>query len=96
MSEGGGFYNRGTLTVSDSTLSANSATCFLVASDADYLPLIKAVRQLGKQVYVLAYGEYLTQDRAEFEYVLDRYVDLGKVLARPDYYRCDESRSPAT
>jgi uncharacterized LabA/DUF88 family protein len=68
--------------------------CFLVTSDADYLPLIKAVRQLGKQVYVLAYGEDITKWRSEFEYVPDAYVDLGEKLKDPVNYQLDPSKVP--
>jgi uncharacterized LabA/DUF88 family protein len=53
-------------------------TCVLVTSDADYLPLIEAVRRMGKNVAVLGYGEDIAKRNPKFEYVPDQWVDIGR------------------
>ena len=53
------------------------SNCFLFTSDIDYLPVIEAVRRMGKAVYVFGYGDGLGE-HSRFEYVPDQFLDLGK------------------
>jgi len=53
--------------------------CLFCTSDADYIPLIKALKQVGKVVYVLGYRQGLSE-RSPFEYVPDRFVDLNEIM----------------
>jgi uncharacterized LabA/DUF88 family protein len=36
--------------------------CILATSDVDYLPVLKAIRRMGKQVFVIGYGEAIAKD----------------------------------
>jgi uncharacterized LabA/DUF88 family protein len=54
----------------------NFSTCFLLTSDMDFLPVIQAVRRIGKQVYVLGYRSGLSK-QSPFEYVPDHFFDIG-------------------
>lgn len=54
----------------------NYTVCGLFTSDADYLPVIKAVRRMGKQVILYGFRENLGSP--ELEYVPDKFVDLGQ------------------
>lgn len=54
--------------------------CFLVTSDADYLPLIHALRRLGKIVIVLGYKTDFTKRNPEMEFVPDYCFDLERAL----------------
>jgi uncharacterized LabA/DUF88 family protein len=49
--------------------------CFLFTSDADFLPVIDAVQQLGKKVYVCGYRQGIGE-RSPLEYCPDRFIDL--------------------
>jgi hypothetical protein len=53
--------------------------CFLFTSDADFMPAIKAVRAMGKIVWVFGYASVLPK-RSPYLYVPDRFVDLGVKL----------------
>ncbi|QEG27072.1 NYN domain protein [Gemmata obscuriglobus] len=55
----------------------------LFTSDADYLPVIKAVRRMGK--YVVVYGFKENLGNPELEYVPDEFVDLGSYWKRTCY-----------
>ena len=59
----------------------NYQTCHLYTSDADYLPVIEAVRRMGKQVYVFGYKDSLGKN-PRLLHVPDRFVDLGEVMQR--------------
>jgi len=61
-------------------------SCFLVTSDADYLPLIEAVRRMGKHVWVVGYKNDFTKQNPRFEYVPDRCFDIGDEFMRTHYY----------
>jgi uncharacterized LabA/DUF88 family protein len=67
-------------------------TCFLVTSDADYLPLVVAVRALGKQVFVLGYSRDFTKRNPRFEYVPDKCLDIGEDFMRR-HYKLDASKA---
>jgi uncharacterized LabA/DUF88 family protein len=64
----------------------NYVACFLLTSDVDYLPVIQAVRRMGKQVYVLGYRGGIGV-RSPFEYVPDRFVDIGEGFMKTYYVR---------
>ncbi len=53
--------------------------CHLYTSDADFLPVIKAVMGQGKRVYVYGYKESLA-DQSELLHVPDLFIDLGRML----------------
>jgi uncharacterized LabA/DUF88 family protein len=55
----------------------NYCTCLLLTSDIDYLPVIEAVRRMGKHVIVAGYVEGLAKD-SPFYYVPEEFVDLGE------------------
>jgi uncharacterized LabA/DUF88 family protein len=57
----------------------NYQTAVLFTSDVDYLPVIKAVRRMGKVVLVRGYASGLG-DRSPLLYVPDSFSDLGKDL----------------
>lgn len=59
----------------------NFQKCFLFTSDLDFLPLIQAVRRMGKCVTVLGYQAGLTK-MSPLVYVPDRFVDLGKLMEK--------------
>jgi hypothetical protein len=48
-----------------------------VTSDLDFLPIIEAVRRMGKHVTVLGYKDDASKGR-EFEYIPDKFVDIGR------------------
>ena len=50
--------------------------CYLFTSDIDFLPVIRIVQRLGKQVVVFAYKDGLGK-RSQLEYVPEAFVDLG-------------------
>ena len=57
----------------------NYDICALFTSDADYLPEIKAVRQMGKVVTV--YGFKGNLGNRELEYIPDEFIDLERVAS---------------
>jgi uncharacterized LabA/DUF88 family protein len=59
----------------------NFDRCYLATSDVDYLPVIEAVRRRGKEVFVLGYRNG-TGKHSKFEYVPDRFVDIGEHMKR--------------
>ncbi len=58
--------------------------CFLLTSDVDFMPAIRAVRRIGKEVNVLGYRAGLSQN-SPLEHEPDSFSDLEKVLR--DWYR---------
>jgi len=59
--------------------------CFLVTSDADYLPLVVGVRALGKEVFVLGYSRDFAKRNPKFEYIPDECIDIGEAFMRRWY-----------
>jgi uncharacterized LabA/DUF88 family protein len=57
--------------------------CLLFTSDVDYMPVIRAVRRMGKRVLVLGYREGLTK-RSALEFEPDAFYDLGEIV-RAEY-----------
>jgi uncharacterized LabA/DUF88 family protein len=57
--------------------------CLLFTSDVDYMPAIRAVRRMGKQVVVLGYEEGLGKNSA-LEFEPDAFYDLGDIV-RQEY-----------
>lgn len=53
--------------------------CILFTSDEDFTPVVEAVRQLGKPVWVFGYESGLKK-KTKFKHVPDRFVDLTKQL----------------
>jgi uncharacterized LabA/DUF88 family protein len=51
--------------------------CILVTTDIDFLPVIEAVRRMGKHVTVMGYksGKGV---KSKFEYIPDRFIDIGE------------------
>jgi uncharacterized LabA/DUF88 family protein len=64
-------------------------TCYLFTSDADFIPLIKAVRRMGKDVYVVGFRENL-EVHSPFEYVPDGFFDYGPMVVNNRYRRKDQ------
>jgi len=60
--------------------SNNFDRCILVASDADYVPLIEAVRRRGKQVWIVAIDAFVSA-QSDLRIAGDRYVPWDPVLA---------------
>lgn len=58
----------------------NYDQCWLFTSDKDMLAAIRAVRRMGKRVWVMGYGEQVGKD-SPFMYEPDAFVDLE------DYFR---------
>jgi uncharacterized LabA/DUF88 family protein len=59
--------------------------CYLATSDADYLPLIEALRRMGKGVFVLGFQKDFTKRNPKFDYLPDGCYDLEKALASQYY-----------
>ena len=55
----------------------NYDACYLFSSDIDFLPIIEAVRRMGKQVYVCGSVDGLGE-QSKFLHVPDAFVDIGK------------------
>lgn len=53
--------------------------CHIYTSDIDFLPAIKEVRNLGKQVFVFGYTNGLSRE-SEFLTVPDQFTDLAAIL----------------
>lgn len=68
--------------IEDAVLN-NYDKCGLFTTDADYLPVIKAVRRMGK--YVVVYGFKADVGNPELKYVPDEFVDLGHYFTRDSY-----------
>jgi uncharacterized LabA/DUF88 family protein len=64
----------------------NYDTCIVLTSDIDYLPVIEAVRRMGKQVIVAGHGDGLAKD-SPFYYVPERFIDLGEQFMRQYYIK---------
>lgn len=54
----------------------NFQICLLFTSDIDYLPVIQAVRRMGRTVIVFGFGDAIAVD-SPFLYVPERFIDLG-------------------
>jgi uncharacterized LabA/DUF88 family protein len=59
----------------------NYNECVIYTSDADYLPVIEAVRRRGKRVTVCGYGSGLST-QSPLLYVPDQFVDMEQLLRR--------------
>jgi uncharacterized LabA/DUF88 family protein len=59
--------------------------CVLATSDIDYLPVIRAVRRMGKQVFVMGDKEAIGKDSA-FLYLPERFFDVGHEFMRRTYH----------
>jgi uncharacterized protein (TIGR00288 family) len=57
--------------------------CLLCTSDTDFLPVIQAVKRMGKLVYVLGYADSIG-DRSPLQYDPDLFIDLESIMRR-DY-----------
>ncbi len=68
----------------DDAYHGNYDWCFLATSDIDYLPVIKAVRRMGKQVVVIGYGEAIAKD-SPFLYLPETFFDIGQDFMRTTY-----------
>src|SRR5262249_55230097 len=55
--------------------------CLLLTSDVDFLPVVRAVRRMGKQVVVLGYREGSTH-RSPLEFEPEGFYDLGEIVRR--------------
>lgn len=62
----------------------NYTDCVLFTSDIDYLPVIEAVRRMGKRVYVVGSGDGLGE-QSKFWYVPDQFIDIGKAFMSKRY-----------
>jgi len=58
--------------------------CYLFSSDLDFVPIVEAVKRIGKQVIVCGYRDALGA-RSDLEFVPDAFVDL---TARAKTYLC--------
>jgi len=65
--------------------SNNYDMCVLVSSDVDFLPVIEAVRRMGKTVMVAGYKNGLAT-KSPLLYVPDNFYDMGPRLKED--YRC--------
>src|SRR5262249_40574493 len=54
----------------------NYTDCYLATSDVDFLPVIQAIRQMGKHVRILGYKDGLAEN-SPFEHVPDEFIDIG-------------------
>jgi NYN domain len=54
-------------------------TCYLLTSDVDYIPVIRAIQQLGRKVVVFGYKDGQGSN-SELEYVPDQFIDLGQYM----------------
>jgi len=66
-------------------------SCFLCTSDADFIPVVQAIRRIGKAVYVLGYREALGE-RSVFEYMPDAFLDLGELMRNLQWSRTDREK----
>ena len=62
------------ITVDAIRLSPSLDTVILVSGDGDYLPLVEYLRNQGKQVEVMAFGE-TTSGKLKEE--VDDFIDMG-------------------
>lgn len=53
--------------------------CYLFTSDVDYIPVIRAMQQIGRKVVVFGYTDGLGQN-SELEFVPDQFIDLSTHL----------------
>jgi uncharacterized LabA/DUF88 family protein len=64
-----------TVRMIEDAVNNNYQECLLFTSDGDYLPVIRAVRRLGKVVRVFGYKKGVGNQ--ELLYVPDEFVDIG-------------------
>jgi uncharacterized LabA/DUF88 family protein len=64
--------------------SDNYDSAILFTSDADFIPVIRAVRRLGKYVAVYGYKENLGNE--ELAFIPDYFRDLAYHFSQPNYY----------
>jgi uncharacterized LabA/DUF88 family protein len=70
--------------------------CILLTTDLDFLPVIDAVRRMGKHVTVMGYKGGMGA-KSEFEYVPDRFVDIGESWMKRAYVPITSKiRAPTT
>jgi uncharacterized LabA/DUF88 family protein len=62
----------------------NYEWCILATSDADYLPVIRAVRRMGKQVFVIGYREATAKD-SPFLFLPETFYEVGEAFMRIAY-----------
>jgi hypothetical protein len=62
----------------------NYTHCYLFTSDIDYLPVIKAVRQMGKNVFVFGSADGIAKD-SPFLFVPDKFYDIGTNMIKSQY-----------
>ena len=62
--------------------SDNYKACFIATSDIDFLPVIEAVRRMGKHEYLLAYPNGLGK-KSPFQYVPDAFGNLRGLYGSP-------------
>lgn len=68
----------------------NYDQCWLLTSDVDMLPAVRAVRRMGKRVWVLGYGEQVGKNSA-FRYEPDWFVDLAESYFSSEYKLDEEA-----
>ncbi len=72
----------------------NYDACVLATSDIDFLPAIDAVRQMGKNVYVIAFEEGITKD-SKFFYMVEKLALIG-TDAFKEMFRVKDSNEQLT
>jgi uncharacterized LabA/DUF88 family protein len=70
----------------DDAYHNNFDWCVLATSDIDYLPAIKAVRRMGKHVYVIGHGEAIAKD-SPFLYLPEIFLDVGQEFMQKTYVK---------
>jgi hypothetical protein len=60
--------------------------CVLATSDIDYLPAIRAVRRMGKQVFVMGDKEAIGEN-SPFLYLPERFFDIGQEFMQRTYLK---------
>lgn len=75
----------------EDAVQGNYQRCLLFTSDADFLPVIRAVRRLGKFVTVYGFADGINP---EMTYVPDKFIDLGELYSSnrsEPHYRLTET-----
>jgi uncharacterized LabA/DUF88 family protein len=71
-------------------------SCYLLTSDIDYLPVIEAVRRMGKRVFVLGFANDTAGETSPFRYVPDAFVDIGEAFMKKHYALDGSKVKPVT
>jgi uncharacterized LabA/DUF88 family protein len=71
----------------------NFDLCKLVTSDADYLPVIEAIRRMGKRVSVIGYRSGVAA-QSPFDYVPEVFVDLKPIIQNRFHYVAPSQQEP--